>query len=179
MDFKEQLPKYLLVPYAFVFGILGIFPIIYIIFFMMEIVIFRLNCNEKSCFVKFFHEWKKNYIKTFDSKSRLRKYFFWNDIESNKDMNFEKCTYNLFVHHKNDEEKCLGHIKIFIPSMRDILYFVLFFIILFIFSPFFYSLIGLHLLWWLCHLWAFLSFCGIQANQSMKELQKPQRKTKF
>ena len=51
-------------------------------------------------------------------------------------MNFEKCTYNLFVHHKNDEEKCLGHIKIFIPSMRDILYFVLFFIILFIFSPF-------------------------------------------
>ena len=128
---------------------------------------------------------KKIHIWTFDSKSQLRKYFFemrqkaikiWSSVFS---YNLEKCMHNLFVHHKNDKEKCLGHIKIFIPSMRDILYFVLFFLKLFIFSPFFYSLIGLHLLWWLCHLWAFLSFCGIQANQSMKELQKPQRKTKF
>ena len=38
-----------------------------------------------------------------------------------------------------------------------------------------FSLIGLHLLWWHCHLWAFPSFCGSQASQSMNVLLLPKR----
>ena len=45
-------------------------------------------------------------------------------------------TYLSSVHHKNDEEKCLGHMKIFYPVPGDILYFIIFFLKLFIFSPF-------------------------------------------
>ena len=89
----------------------------------------KLFCRVFSCA-------KKNLHFNFWFKISVMKVFFWNEIESNKDMNFEKCMYNLFIHHKNDEEKCLGHIKIFIPSIRDILYFVFFFLNLLIISPF-------------------------------------------